>query len=114
MKSVRTHFAQITKAFLLFVALILACAPSWGDDAGLSIFYTQYAYNGVPASVNSVQLQYTFASNSMAFSNNSLLISSTTNTNFAGADGILINNLNSNLLIAGGGGEGVAGNVYQV
>src|ERR1700734_3970868 len=105
---------KLFKLSLLLGFLVLSCSRAWADDFSANVFYTQYAYGGIGPSVGTIYLDYVFSSNSLSLSDNTVLVSSSTNPNFGGADGIVINPNDNDLLIAGGGGPGIAGIIYQV
>jgi hypothetical protein len=109
-----TRWTQFLRLLLAVCALMLGCSQAWADDLNINMFYTQFSESGVGPAVDTVFVQYTYATNSLAFSGNTTLISNTTDPNFGGADGIVINPNNNDLLIAGGGGPGIPGIIYQV
>lgn len=111
--SSKISLSQLFKLLLLAIAAF-GGSPIWAGDISTTLFYTQYAFQGNGPAVGAVHLQYTAATNSLTFSGNSILISGATNSNFGGADGILTNSNNGNLLIAGGGSASFPGIVYQI
>jgi hypothetical protein len=109
-----TCLARLCKLAAILFVLVLASPQTWGGDVGLNIVYTQYAYGGIGPSIDAVYLQYTFATNTLSFTANTPLISTASDPNFLGGDGIVIDSNNDNFLVAGGGGEGNAGSIYQI
>jgi hypothetical protein len=102
-------------AGILLLLFALACSPAWGNDVNLNIVYTQYAFNGFGPSVGTINVQYVFATNTLTLSGQTSL-----NTSIGGADGIVFDPNNGNILVASGGqapsggNAGAPGIVYQL
>src|SRR5947209_1568845 len=101
---------------MVFLACVAACSQSPAADISLDLFYTQYGYQLSIPSAGKVHAQFSFGAGALTLTGNTVLISKATNAAFNGADGIVVNRNNGNLLI-GGGGLGtttVQGKVFQI
>ncbi|MBV9745236.1 MAG: immunoglobulin domain-containing protein, partial [Acidobacteriia bacterium] len=98
----------------LIPILWFASGQVQGADFNVSVLYTQTAYNNASPAVGTANLQYTLASNSITLTGYNTLISGATDASFGGADGILVNPINGNLLVGEGGTSEQAGVVFQI
>ncbi len=96
---------------LLSLAGSLISGQVWAGDTSFDIFYTQYAFGSTAATVGKVHAQYTFSSNNLALSGNTIVYPG--GPSF-GAAGLTVDPNTGNLLIAGGGNTQGAGAVYQM
>jgi VCBS repeat-containing protein len=105
---------MVSSKICLYLILLFAffCLAVLGSDANLNLFYAQYAYFSTSA-IGEVQVQYSFATNTITLSNNTILYTGASDPNF-GATGIVLNPNNGNLLIAGGGTAEAPGYVFNL
>ena len=98
----------------VFFFLAFSCGEAWAGDVSINLVYTQYNFSGTVASAGSVHAQYTFATDVLTLSGNTSLISQGTDPTFTGADGIVVNPNNGDLLIGNGGVVAGTGEIFQI